>query len=77
MNTETIAECMKASFANTPFPIVVQKLAAGGVAGYNADLIALRNTYYDVGAESFDETIPLTDVPRSPRPSIATPSSRP
>lgn len=63
MNTETIHECMKASFANTPFPATVQKLAGAGVTGYNADLIALRKTYYDRGAESIDEALPLTDVP--------------
>ncbi len=32
MNAETIAECMQLSFANTPFPAVVQKLAGAGVA---------------------------------------------
>ena len=63
MNTETINECLKASFANTPFPIVVQKLAGAGVTGYNADLIVLRKTYYDAGGESVDEALPLTDSP--------------
>lgn len=63
MNTETIAECMKASFADTPFPVVVQKLAGAGVTGYNADLIALRKTYYNGGAESIDEPMPLTQAP--------------
>jgi uncharacterized protein YbcV (DUF1398 family) len=63
MNTATIAECMKASFANTPFPIVVQKLAGAGVTNYTADLIALRKTYYDAGNDSADEPMPLTDVP--------------
>jgi len=63
MNTETIAEAMKASFANTPFPIVVQKLAGAGVASYNADLIALRKTYYGAYAQSVDEPMPLTESP--------------
>ena len=63
MNTELIDECLNASFANTPFPIVVQKLASAGVTGYNADLIALRKTYYDAGEQSFDEALPLTDAP--------------
>jgi uncharacterized protein YbcV (DUF1398 family) len=63
MNIETIHECMKASFANTPFPVTVQKLAGAGVTGYNADLIAMRKTYYDRGAESVDETLALTDAP--------------
>jgi uncharacterized protein YbcV (DUF1398 family) len=45
MNTDIINECLKASFANTPFPVVVQKLASAGVTGYNADLITLRKTY--------------------------------
>lgn len=63
MNTEIINECMKASFADTPFPAVVQKLASAGVACYHADLITLRNTYYDAGAQSVDEVLPLTDAP--------------
>ncbi|HZT25008.1 MAG TPA: DUF1398 domain-containing protein [Pseudolabrys sp.] len=63
MDTETIAECMTLSFADTPFPIVVQKLAAAGVAAYTADLIALRNTYYGAGGENADEPLPLTEGP--------------
>jgi uncharacterized protein YbcV (DUF1398 family) len=63
MNGEIIKECMKASFADTPFPVVVQKLAGAGVTGYNADLIALRKTYYNGGVESLDETLPLTGAP--------------
>jgi uncharacterized protein YbcV (DUF1398 family) len=63
MDTETIAACMKESFANTPFPLVVQKLAGVGVTGYTADLIALRKTYYNGDAESVDETMPLTGAP--------------
>ena len=63
MNKETIAECMKLSFADTPFPVVVGKLATAGVTAYTADLITLRNTYYDSGYESVEETIPLVDRP--------------
>ena len=63
MNTETISQCTDLSFANTPFPTVVQKLAAAGVHAYTADLIALRKTYYGVESESFDEPLPLTEVP--------------
>lgn len=63
MNIETIAECMKASFADTPFPIVVQRLAGAGVQSYRADLMKLRTTYYDGGAQAVDETIPLTAAP--------------
>jgi len=63
MNTATIAECMTASFANAPFPVVVQTLAGAGVTSYAADLIALRKTYYDAGNDSVDEPMPLTDVP--------------
>ncbi|MBI1202080.1 MAG: DUF1398 domain-containing protein [Rhodopseudomonas sp.] len=63
MNTDTIVECMRLSFDNTPFPAVVQKLGQAGVHAYTADLIALRNTYYDATAESFDEAMPLTDAP--------------
>jgi uncharacterized protein YbcV (DUF1398 family) len=63
MNTEIINECLKASFADTPFPVVVQKLAGAGVTSYNADLITLRKTYYDAGVKSVDEALPLTDTP--------------
>jgi uncharacterized protein YbcV (DUF1398 family) len=63
MNTETIAECMRLSFADTPFPAVVGKLAGAGVHAYTADLIALRNTYYDGNAASFDEALPLMSSP--------------
>jgi uncharacterized protein YbcV (DUF1398 family) len=63
MNRQTIADCMALSFADTPFPAVVQKLAAAGVQAYAADLIALRKTYYDSGEESVDESMPLTGPP--------------
>jgi uncharacterized protein YbcV (DUF1398 family) len=63
MNTAAIAECMTASFANTPFPVVVQTLAGAGVTNYTADLIVLRKTYYDASNDSIDKSMPLTDVP--------------
>ena len=63
MNAETIAECMKLSFADTPFPAVVQKLAGAGVHGYRADLLKLRKTYYGDAAGAVDEAMPLTDAP--------------
>jgi uncharacterized protein YbcV (DUF1398 family) len=63
MNDETIAECMQLSFADTPFPIVMRKLASAGVVAYSTDLIALRKTYYDDGTGSTDEPLPLTDAP--------------
>lgn len=63
MNTEIINECLKASFEDTPFPVVMQKLAGAGVVSYSADLITLRKTYYDAGSESIDEALPLTDSP--------------
>jgi uncharacterized protein YbcV (DUF1398 family) len=63
MNTDTIAECMELSFADAPFPAVVQKLADAGVQAYTADLIKLRNTYYDATREGFDEPLPLTASP--------------
>ena len=66
MNTEIIAECMKLSFADTPFPVVAQKLSGAGVQSYTADLVALRKTYYGAGGESIDEQLPLID-----RPSVA------
>ena len=63
MNTETIAECMNLSFANTPFPAAVQKLAGAGVHGYTADLIKLRKTYYGAERECADEPMPLSQAP--------------
>lgn len=63
MNADTIAECMTLSFADTPFPKVVQRLAAAGVKSYTADLVKLRNTYYGGGAEACDEALPLAAAP--------------
>jgi uncharacterized protein YbcV (DUF1398 family) len=63
MNSEAITECMRLSFRDTPFPVVVEKLAGAGVTAYTADLIALRKTYYDAGVRSADEPIPLADGP--------------
>lgn len=63
MNTATIAECMTLSFADTPFPKVVERLVGAGVTSYTADLIKLRNTYYDGCGEAFDEKLPLTECP--------------
>ena len=66
MNTDIIAECMKLSFADTPFPKVVANLIGAGVRSYHADLAALRNTYYGAGGASYDEPLPLV-----PRPAVA------
>jgi uncharacterized protein YbcV (DUF1398 family) len=63
MNTDTIAECMALSFANTPFPEIVGKLVGAGVSSYTADLVQLRKTYYGKGSESADEPLPLTASP--------------
>jgi uncharacterized protein YbcV (DUF1398 family) len=63
MNAQTIAECMTLSFADTPFPQVIQKLAGAGVKSYNADLLKLRNTYYGAGGEGYDEALPLDGGP--------------
>jgi uncharacterized protein YbcV (DUF1398 family) len=63
MNTATIAECMTLSFADTPFPKVVERLVGAGVKAYTADLIKLRNTYYGADSEAFDEPLPLKDGP--------------
>jgi uncharacterized protein YbcV (DUF1398 family) len=62
-NTDTIADCMKASFANTPFPKVVERLAGAGVKSYAADLVSLRKTYYGAEAEGHDEAMPLEKAP--------------
>jgi uncharacterized protein YbcV (DUF1398 family) len=63
MNTDVIAECMKLSFANTPFPLIAQRLAGAGVRAYTADLMQLRKTYYGSGRESYDEPLALANGP--------------
>jgi len=63
MDTEIIAECMRASFANTPFPEVVGRLTGAGVRAYRADLIKLRKTYYDSDGEAYDHAMPDSDAP--------------
>jgi uncharacterized protein YbcV (DUF1398 family) len=63
MNTDTIAQCMQMSFADTPFPQVVARLAGAGVASYTADLVSLRKTYYGAGLEAHDEVMPLGESP--------------
>lgn len=63
MDRDIIHQCMQMSFADTPFPQVVQRLATAGVRSYRADLIGLRKSYYDGGAEVHDHPMPLTDGP--------------
>ena len=63
MNTETIQDCLRLSFADTPFPLVVRRLAGAGVRGYLADLIALRKTYHGADGAFVDETLPLAAPP--------------
>jgi uncharacterized protein YbcV (DUF1398 family) len=64
MNTRTIEECMAASFADTPFPKIVARLAGAGITSYTADLVKLRNTYYGADRESFDERCRCATGPR-------------
>ena len=63
MDSQVLEQCMAASFANTPFPAVVARLAENGVTSYTADLMALRKTYYNSGSRSHDEAMPLADPP--------------
>lgn len=63
MNADTIAECMTLSFADTPFPAVVQRLAGAGVRSYTADLLQLRKTYYGTDRETESEPLPLAASP--------------
>jgi uncharacterized protein YbcV (DUF1398 family) len=63
MNTHVLEECMKLSFADTPFPNVIERLAGAGVTAYTADLVKLRKTYYNAGSSAHDEAMPLDDVP--------------
>jgi uncharacterized protein YbcV (DUF1398 family) len=64
MDTNTIEQCMAASFTNTPFPQVVARLAGAGVTSYTADLVALRKTYYGADRANHDEAMPLRDAPQ-------------
>ena len=63
MDTQIIADCMRASFANTPFPEVVSRLAGAGVRAYRADLIKLRKTYYSRAGEAHDHAMPHEGAP--------------
>jgi uncharacterized protein YbcV (DUF1398 family) len=63
VDTHAVEQCMKASFADTPFPQVVQRLIGAGVNSYTADLVKLRKTYYGGGAEACDEPMPLKNGP--------------
>ena len=63
MDTKVIAECMKQSFADMPFSKIIPQLATAGVQSYTADLVKLRNTYYDAGSRAFDEVLPLKNAP--------------
>jgi uncharacterized protein YbcV (DUF1398 family) len=63
MDTQAIEQCMAASFADTPFPVVVGRLAGAGVTRYVADLVALRETLYDAESQCHDEAMPLTGAP--------------
>ena len=66
MDTHAIEGCMAASFANTPFPVVVGRLVDAGVTSYTADLVRLRKTYYNAGSQAHDEAMPLDGVPIAP-----------
>jgi uncharacterized protein YbcV (DUF1398 family) len=63
MNIQILEQCMAASFADTPFPVVVGRLAEAGVTSYTADLVALRKTYHNAGSQSHDEAMPLVEAP--------------
>ncbi len=63
VNGHTIEECMTASFADTPFPAIIRRLAGAGVRSYTADLVRLRNTYYGADREAHDEALPLRGSP--------------
>jgi uncharacterized protein YbcV (DUF1398 family) len=63
MDHTVISECMRLSFADTPFPEVVRRLDAAGVRAYRADLVRLENAYYGAGNETHGHTVPLHDGP--------------
>jgi uncharacterized protein YbcV (DUF1398 family) len=63
MDKQIIDECMRESFADKPFAQVVMRLAGAGVRAYRADLIKLRNTYYDDGRDAHDHATPYREPP--------------
>lgn len=63
MNADTIDECLRLSFADTPFPVILDKLAGAGVRSYAVDLFLARETYYGETGEALDKTMPLENVP--------------
>jgi uncharacterized protein YbcV (DUF1398 family) len=63
MDRTVISECMRLSFADTPFPQVVGKLAAAGVHAYRADLVRLEKTYYGTQTDAHEHAMPLAEAP--------------
>ena len=59
MNRTTIQEAIRLSLDGTPFPRIVQMLAADGVESYHVDLMRGENRYYDANGESLVEPVPL------------------
>jgi len=66
MNSTEIHQCLKDSFADTPFPEIAKRLGAAGVRSYRVDLIRLRSTYYGERTETEDSSLPLSDIPAIP-----------
>lgn len=64
MDTTVIEECKRLSFADTPFPEVVKRLAGAGVRTYRADLLRLRADYYGADDEACETALPLAVAPR-------------
>jgi uncharacterized protein YbcV (DUF1398 family) len=63
MDKTALDACMNMSFADVPFPQVVQRLVAAGVRTYRNDLIALATDYYGGGSAHETGVLPLTESP--------------
>ncbi len=59
MDNSIISDCAKLSFADTPFPEVVKRLASAGARSYRADLARRQLLYYGGDGESYEHVLPL------------------
>ena len=59
MDKTTISDCTRLSFADTPFPEVVMRLAGAGVRSYRADLVRRQSLYYGGDGDAYEHVLPL------------------
>jgi uncharacterized protein YbcV (DUF1398 family) len=63
MDTATIDECDRMSFADVPFPQVAARHAEAGVQAYRVDLIRCLKVCYDGADQCYEAALPLADPP--------------